>query len=133
MAVFGSIDAQKLRTSMTLFAHAADRNEDCATFRAVLVQYFGGLEGTETVRRLPCLNRCRLSRVERLSLLVARDVVHSQAGVGPGRAFGPVRLGGKGPPRHRTEVVPPTRGGSFMEQHVARPAQAAQDRSSGRA
>lgn len=52
IAVFGSMDARKLRSSMTLFAHAPDSDEDRAAFRAVLVQYFGGVEDSETVRRL---------------------------------------------------------------------------------
>ncbi|MBB4085651.1 Protein of unknown function [Sphingomonas carotinifaciens] len=46
----GGIDATKLRSSMTLFAHAAD--EDGAVFRAVLDRFYGGREDGETVRRL---------------------------------------------------------------------------------
>jgi uncharacterized protein (DUF1810 family) len=38
-SVFGSIDARKLRSSMTLFARAAP---DDARFRLVLARYFGG-------------------------------------------------------------------------------------------
>jgi len=51
-AVLGSVDAQKLRSSMTLFARAADAAEDRAAFVAVLDRYFGGAEDEETVRRL---------------------------------------------------------------------------------
>ena len=51
-AVLGSVDAQKLRSSMTLFARAADTAEDRAAFAAVLDRYFGGAEDEETVRRL---------------------------------------------------------------------------------
>jgi uncharacterized protein (DUF1810 family) len=47
--VFGPIDAQKLRSSMTLFAHAAP---DEPAFRAVLDQYFDGTEDDATVSRL---------------------------------------------------------------------------------
>ena len=49
--VFGGIDAQKLRSSMTLFALASDRDEDRAAFRAVLEHYFGGEDDPETLRR----------------------------------------------------------------------------------
>jgi uncharacterized protein (DUF1810 family) len=54
VTVMGGIDAQKLRSSMTLFAHAAAGTDEQAraTFRAVLDQYFGGVEDGETVRRL---------------------------------------------------------------------------------
>src|SRR5215213_11004670 len=41
VAVFGSVDAQKLRSSMTLFAIAAP---DEPVFREVLDHYFGGTE-----------------------------------------------------------------------------------------
>jgi uncharacterized protein (DUF1810 family) len=51
VAVLGGIDATKLRSSMTLFAHAAD-DEHRATFRAVLDRYFGGADDPETERRL---------------------------------------------------------------------------------
>jgi uncharacterized protein (DUF1810 family) len=50
--VLGDVDAQKLRSSMTLFAHAADGDEDRATCLAVLDRYFGGAEDPGTVRRL---------------------------------------------------------------------------------
>ena len=53
VAVLGSVDAQKLRSSMTLFARVADDEEHRATFGAVLEQYFGGAHDGETVRRLP--------------------------------------------------------------------------------
>ena len=49
VAVLGSIDAQKLRSSMTLFAHAAP---DEPVFRAVLDHYFDGAEDDATTSRL---------------------------------------------------------------------------------
>ena len=49
VAVFGSVDAQKLRSSMTLFAAAAP---DEPVFSAVLDQYFGGAEDAGTTSRL---------------------------------------------------------------------------------
>ncbi|RBY76256.1 DUF1810 domain-containing protein [Blastococcus sp. TF02-09] len=49
VAVLGSIDAQKLRSSMTLFAHTAP---DEPLFRAVLDRYFGGNEDDATTGRL---------------------------------------------------------------------------------
>ena len=51
-AVMGGIDAVKLRSSMTLFAHAAEHDEDRAVFRAVLSQYYGGEEDPATIIRL---------------------------------------------------------------------------------
>ena len=45
----GGIDALKLRSSMTLFAHA---DPDEPVFRAVLEQYFGGAEDDATTSRL---------------------------------------------------------------------------------
>ena len=39
--IFGSVDAQKLRSSMTLFAIAAP---DESVFQDVLVKYFGGVD-----------------------------------------------------------------------------------------
>jgi len=53
VAVLGGVDAQKLCSSMTLFARAADEDAARAIFRAVLDRYFGGAEDQETVRRLP--------------------------------------------------------------------------------
>jgi uncharacterized protein (DUF1810 family) len=50
-AVLGAVDAVKLRSSMTLFARAADEKEG-ASFRAVLERYFGGEEDTATLARL---------------------------------------------------------------------------------
>ncbi|RZU32518.1 DUF1810 domain-containing protein [Blastococcus saxobsidens] len=47
--VMGSIDAQKLRSSMTLFAHAAP---DQPVFREVLDHYFDGAEDEATSSRL---------------------------------------------------------------------------------
>jgi uncharacterized protein (DUF1810 family) len=52
VAVLGAVDAQKLRSSMTLFARAAGTEEQRAVFTAVLDQYFGGDEDPETVRLL---------------------------------------------------------------------------------
>jgi uncharacterized protein (DUF1810 family) len=49
VAVLGSVDAQKLRSSMTLFAHA---DPEQPLFRAVLDSYFGGAEDDETTSRL---------------------------------------------------------------------------------
>ena len=43
--IFGSIDAQKLRSSMTLFAVAAPGE---SVFQDVLVEYFGGARDTLT-------------------------------------------------------------------------------------
>jgi uncharacterized protein (DUF1810 family) len=48
-AIFGAVDAQKLKSSMTLFAQAAP---DEPRFRDVLEQYFDGVEDPETLRRL---------------------------------------------------------------------------------
>ena len=47
--VMGSIDAQKLRSSMTLFAHAAP---DEPVFRQVLDHYFAGTGDDATTSRL---------------------------------------------------------------------------------
>ncbi len=47
--VFGPVDAVKLRSSMTLFAHAAP---DEPMFRAVLDHWFGGTEDDATTSRL---------------------------------------------------------------------------------
>jgi uncharacterized protein (DUF1810 family) len=47
--VFGSIDALKLRSSMTLFARAAP---DEPVFAEVLAQYFGGIADPATLERL---------------------------------------------------------------------------------
>ncbi len=49
VAVLGSVDAQKLRSSMTLFAHA---DPEQPLFRAVLDSYFGGAEDDATASRL---------------------------------------------------------------------------------
>jgi uncharacterized protein (DUF1810 family) len=46
--VLGGIDALKLRSSMTLFAHAGGH----PVFRAVLDRFYGGEDDEETVRRL---------------------------------------------------------------------------------
>jgi uncharacterized protein (DUF1810 family) len=52
VAILGAVDAQKLQSSMTLFALAAEQDQDHAVFRAVLEQYFSGVDDPETVRRL---------------------------------------------------------------------------------
>jgi uncharacterized protein (DUF1810 family) len=49
VAVLGPVDAQKLRSSMTLFALAAP---DQPVFRAVLDQYFGGELDQATTSRI---------------------------------------------------------------------------------
>jgi uncharacterized protein (DUF1810 family) len=52
-AVFGPVDALKLRSSVTLFAAVADENEDTVSlFRVVLARYFGGVPDEATVTRL---------------------------------------------------------------------------------
>ncbi len=48
VAVLGPVDAQKLRSSMTLFAAVSDD----PVFRDVLEQYFGGAEDDATTARL---------------------------------------------------------------------------------
>jgi uncharacterized protein (DUF1810 family) len=48
--IFGGIDAQKLQSSMTLFARAAP---EPSLFAEVLRQYFGGAEDEGTLQRLP--------------------------------------------------------------------------------
>ena len=47
--IFGGIDAQKLRSSMTLFLHAAPGEP---VFRRVLDQYFGGKPDPATEQRI---------------------------------------------------------------------------------
>jgi uncharacterized protein (DUF1810 family) len=47
--IFGTVDAMKLRSSMTLFAHA---EPDERRFARVLARYFEGVEDAETLRRL---------------------------------------------------------------------------------
>jgi uncharacterized protein (DUF1810 family) len=49
VAVLGPVDAQKLRSSMTLFARAAPQEP---VFRAVLDQYFAGEQDAATTSRL---------------------------------------------------------------------------------
>jgi uncharacterized protein (DUF1810 family) len=49
VAVFGPVDALKLRSSMTLFARAADGE---AVFAGVLAQYYGGAEDPATLSRI---------------------------------------------------------------------------------
>jgi uncharacterized protein (DUF1810 family) len=49
VAVLGSVDAVKLRSSMTLFARAAPEEE---IFQRVLDRYFGGLPDEATLRLL---------------------------------------------------------------------------------
>ncbi len=48
-AIFGGVDAQKLHSSMTLFARA---QPDEPTFIAVLAQHFGGVQDAATDDRL---------------------------------------------------------------------------------
>jgi uncharacterized protein (DUF1810 family)/L,D-peptidoglycan transpeptidase YkuD (ErfK/YbiS/YcfS/YnhG family) len=50
-AIFGPVDAMKLRSSMTLFAGAAD-DAGGAVFREVLAKYFGGVPDEATIARL---------------------------------------------------------------------------------
>ena len=52
VAVLGETDAQKLRSSMTLFLHAAEHPEEQTIFRAVLDQYFDGTQDPQTLVRL---------------------------------------------------------------------------------
>jgi uncharacterized protein (DUF1810 family) len=52
--IFGSVDAMKLRSSMTLFARAAP---DDPLFRSVLARYFGGVPDEATERQLAALDR----------------------------------------------------------------------------
>lgn len=47
--IFGRPDDMKLRSSMTLFAHAADDNDD---FAAVVEKFYGGDEDPATLARL---------------------------------------------------------------------------------
>lgn len=47
--IFGPVDAMKLRSSMTLFAHAAP---DEPVFRAVLDRFYDGAEDDATLARL---------------------------------------------------------------------------------
>jgi uncharacterized protein (DUF1810 family) len=47
--IFGGIDAQKLRSSMTLFLHA---DPAAQVFRQVLDQYFGGIGDPATEQRI---------------------------------------------------------------------------------
>jgi uncharacterized protein (DUF1810 family) len=54
--IFGSIDAMKLRSSMTLFARAAPERP---LFREVLDRYFGGLADEATDASLATLSRPR--------------------------------------------------------------------------
>lgn len=51
-AIFGAIDAVKLRSSMTLFAHAAEVDLDRGLFSGVLEKYFDGAEDPGTIALL---------------------------------------------------------------------------------
>ena len=51
VAVMGGTDAQKLRSSMTLFVHAAGESER-ATFKAALDKYSKGAEDEATLSRI---------------------------------------------------------------------------------
>jgi uncharacterized protein (DUF1810 family) len=50
--IFGSVDAMKLRSSMTLFAAAGQADPDAAVFRQVLDKFFDGVADEATVTRL---------------------------------------------------------------------------------
>ena len=53
--IFGAVDAMKLRSSMTLFAAAAEAGSaetDSTVFRQVLDEFFGGVADEATVTRL---------------------------------------------------------------------------------
>jgi uncharacterized protein (DUF1810 family) len=50
--IFGGIDAQKLRSSVTLFLRAAALGEGERIFRQVLDQYFGGVPDPATEQRI---------------------------------------------------------------------------------
>ncbi len=50
--VFGGIDAVKLRSSMTLFSHAAADEQTRRHFTDVLDRYFGGEEDPATLARI---------------------------------------------------------------------------------
>jgi uncharacterized protein (DUF1810 family) len=52
VAVLGGIDAVKLRSSMTLFAHAAEDDATRQHFTAVLDHFFDGVEDPATLARL---------------------------------------------------------------------------------
>jgi len=52
--VFGPVDAQKLRSSMTLFAHAAESPTERTVFQAVLDQYFHSDDDRATLQRIRC-------------------------------------------------------------------------------
>jgi uncharacterized protein (DUF1810 family) len=52
VGVFGGIDAVKLRSSMTLFARAAEDDASRRLFTAVLDHFFGGEEDPATLARL---------------------------------------------------------------------------------
>ncbi|PRY58061.1 uncharacterized protein (DUF1810 family) [Knoellia remsis] len=50
--VFGTTDAMKLRSSMTLFARAAEADLDRELFTGVLAKYFDGREDEATLERI---------------------------------------------------------------------------------
>ena len=52
VAVFGGIDAVKLRSSMTLFSRAAEVELDRGLFESVLAKFFDGQADPATVERL---------------------------------------------------------------------------------
>ncbi|EAP98515.1 hypothetical protein JNB_16163 [Janibacter sp. HTCC2649] len=52
VAVFGGIDAVKLRSSMTLFVRAAEAAPDRGLFASVLDKYFDGAEDPATIELL---------------------------------------------------------------------------------
>ncbi|HEX8418605.1 MAG TPA: DUF1810 domain-containing protein [Sphingomonas sp.] len=56
-AIFGGIDAVKLRSSMTLFEAVAD---DGAPFAAAIDRFFGGERDAETLRLLRVIGKVRM-------------------------------------------------------------------------
>ena len=50
--IFGWPDNLKVRSSMTLFAHAADTAEVQADFRAVIEKFYDGVEDPLTLEQL---------------------------------------------------------------------------------
>ena len=52
VAVMGGTDAQKLRSSMTIFLHASGDDATRSTFRGVLDKYFEGTEDEATLSRI---------------------------------------------------------------------------------
>jgi uncharacterized protein (DUF1810 family)/L,D-peptidoglycan transpeptidase YkuD (ErfK/YbiS/YcfS/YnhG family) len=72
--IFGPVDAVKLRSSMTLFAAAADEAGGLV-FRAVLAKYFGGVPDEATVTRLLRSVVMRMAQLTRALLVGAMITV----------------------------------------------------------